>query len=263
MNTPLRTAVVGAGNVAWSLAPALERGGLIKVIRVVARTHGSAEALARRLGPDVEATTDNSRADRDADMVIVAATDSAVRQAAEACSGSQAVWVHTSGSVDASVLSAASPRYGVIYPMQTFTRGVEVDLSHAAIYLEASSEKLLEQLRTIALTVSDNIGEADSEGRRRLHCAAVFACNFTNHLLTLAERVAHEAGRPLDDFRPLIDETMRKAALIGPYDGQTGPARRGATAVMEAHEALLPPDLRNIYHILSESIASTYSHEPH
>lgn len=263
MNTPLRTAVVGAGNVAWSLAPALERGGLIKVIRVVARTHGSAEALARRLGPDVEATTDNSRADRDADMVIVAATDSAVRQAAEACSGSQAVWVHTSGSVDASVLSAASPRYGVIYPMQTFTRGVEVDLSHAAIYLEASSEELLEQLRTIALTVSDNICEADSEGRRRLHCAAVFACNFTNHLLTLAERVAREAGRPLDDFRPLINETMRKAALIGPYDGQTGPARRGATAVMEAHEALLPPDLRNIYHILSESIASTYSNEPH
>lgn len=263
MNTPLRTAVVGAGNVAWSLAPALERGGLIKVIRVVARTHESAEALARRLGPDVEATTDNSRADRDADMVIVAATDSAVRQAAEACSGSQAVWVHTSGSIDASVLSAASPRYGVIYPMQTFTRGVEVDLSHAAIYLEASSDELLEQLRTIALTVSDNIGEADSEGRRRLHCAAVFACNFTNHLLTLAERVAREAGRPLDDFRPLIDETMRKAALIGPYDGQTGPARRGATAVMAAHEALLPPDLRIIYHILSESIASTYSHEPH
>lgn len=263
MNTPLRTAVVGAGNVAWSLAPALERGGLIKVIRVVARTHESAEALARRLGPDVEATTDNSRADRDADLVIVAATDSAVRQAAEACSGSQAVWVHTSGSVDASVLAAASPHYGVVYPMQTFTRGVEVDQSHAAIYLEASSEDLLEQLRTIALTVSDNIGEADSEGRRRLHCAAVFACNFTNHLLTLAERVAREAGRPLDDFRPLIDETMRKAALIGPYDGQTGPARRGATAVMETHEALLPPDLRNIYHILSESIASTYSHEPH
>ncbi|MDE6586703.1 MAG: DUF2520 domain-containing protein [Paramuribaculum sp.] len=260
---PLRTTIVGAGNVAWSLAPALERGGMIKVARVVARTHESADALARRLGPYVEATTDNSLADHDVDLVIVATTDSAVRQIAETCPGSQAVWVHTSGSVDASELATASPRYGVLYPMQTFTRGVEVDLSHAAIYIEASSESLLAQLKAIALTVSDNVGEADSDGRKRLHCAAVFACNFTNHLLTIAEQVAGEAGRPLSDFRQLIDETLRKAALIGPYEGQTGPARRGATEVMEAHEALLSPQLRNIYHILSESIASTYSNESH
>lgn len=258
MAGPLRATVIGAGNVAWGLAPALEKGAMIRVVRVIARTQQSAEALAAYLGHDTEATTDITLADRDADIVIVAASDDAVDSIASSCRGSDAIWVHTSGSVDASVLAAASPDYGVIYPMQTFTRGVAVDLSDAPVFIEASSPRILDTIRQIALSISSNVRQADSEGRRRLHCAAVFACNFTNHLWTIADDIARTTGASLSDFMPLIDEMIRKAKAIGPRDGQTGPARRGATSVMEAHEALLSPEQKEIYRLLSQSIRSTY-----
>lgn len=253
---PLTATFIGAGNVAWGLAPAFQRAG-IAVRRVIARSIESASALAGALGSGVEAGTDASSADRDADIVVIAATDSAVASIAAGCPGSKALWLHTSGSVDAAVLAAASPRYGVIYPMQTFTRGVKVSLDDAAIFIEGSDPASLDTIRDTASRISRRVREADSARRRQLHCAAVFACNFTNHLWTIAGRIAAEAGSSLDDFMPLIDETLRKAREIGPEKGQTGPARRGATQVMAAHEALLPDDYRQIYHLLSQSIART------
>ncbi len=261
MDCPIRATIVGAGNVAWGLAPALEKGGMVKICRVIARSKESAQALASTIGSNVEASCNPYGADKDVDLVIVAASDDAIAPIASACPGSGAVWIHTSGSVDASVLASASENYGVVYPMQTFTRGVPVDLSGAPLFIEASSPALLETLREIALSVSSNVREADSNARRRLHCAAVFACNFTNHLWSIADGIAREAGATIDDFMPLIDETLRKAKSIGPYAGQTGPARRGADGVMKAHEAMLTPLTREIYRLLSTSIANAYEQD--
>lgn len=258
MEFPVRATIIGAGNVAWGLAPALEKGGKVKICRIIARSINSAEALASAIGPEVEASCNLSDSDKDVDLVIVAASDPAIAQIAAGCVGSRAVWLHTSGSVDSSVLAAASGNYGVVYPMQTFTRGVAVDLSDAPIFIEASTPALLEKISDIAHSVSSNVRQADSIARRRLHCAAVFACNFTNHLWAIADSIAHEAGASIADFMPLIDETLRKAKAIGPFEGQTGPARRGAQSVMKTHEAMLNPQQRDIYRLISKSIATTY-----
>lgn len=254
----LRVAIVGAGNVAWGLAPALIKGGEVDIIRVASRTEDSARLLAEHLGPGVEATTDLSRADKGADLVIVAASDSAIASIAASCPGSGAIWAHTSGSVDMGVLKSATDRCGVIYPMQTFTRGVAVDLSDSPIYIEASDESVDTTLSGIARSISSNVGHADSEGRRLLHCGAVFACNFVNHLWSLADSIARRAGGSFSDYIPLIEETIAKAAEIGPDRAQTGPARRGADAVMAGHEDLLPAEQKEIYRILSRSIINKY-----
>lgn len=253
----LRAALIGAGNVAWGLAPALQNAG-IDICRIVARTPESALALANAIAPDAETATTPAGADIDVDIVVVAASDSAIAAIAASCPGSKAMWIHTSGSVEASVLAAASQRYGVVYPMQTFTRGVAVSLDDAAIFVEGSDPATTLLVRDIANRISRRVREADSACRRQLHCAAVFACNFTNHLWAIADRLASEAGSSLDDFMPLIDETLRKARAIGPEKGQTGPARRGAAEVIKAHEALLPRHFREIYTLLSDSIAKTY-----
>lgn len=261
MAAKLKATIVGAGNVAWGLAPALEKGGAVKIVRVIARHEKSARALADALGLGVESTTDINLADKGVDLVILAVSDDSIAPLASSSPGSSACWIHTSGSIDSSVLSAASGDYGVVYPMQTFTRGVKVDLSNAPIYIEASSPERLATLTEIARSVSSNVKEADSTDRRRLHCAAVFACNFTNHLWMIADRIASDAGASIDDFMPLIHETVRKATEVGPLNGQTGPARRNAASVMEAHEKLLSPDYRDIYHLLSQSIISTYEQD--
>ena len=137
-NTPLQAAIIGAGNVAWGLALPSKRGHGDNQARH-SPLDGERIGFASALGHNVEASTDTRGADRDVDLVIVAATDSAVEPLARASAGSQAIWIHTSGSVDTTVLAAASPRYGVIYPMQTFTRGVATDLSDAPIFIDAAS----------------------------------------------------------------------------------------------------------------------------
>ncbi|MCM1028321.1 MAG: DUF2520 domain-containing protein [Pseudoflavonifractor sp.] len=257
----LRASIIGAGNVAWGLAPALIRGGDVEIIRVIARTLASAKALANSLGEEVEASDDITLSDRDADMVIIAASDTAIAPIAQASQGSDALWVHTSGSVDMSALAPASPRHGVIYPMQTFTRGVAVDLSASPIYIEASDLATLDVIRQIASTITSRVAEADSRKRRLLHCGAVFACNFANHLWAIADTLARQAGGNFSDYLPLIGETLRKARQIGPEAAQTGPARRGAYGVLKGHEKLLSPPLREIYHLLSNSISSHYEQD--
>ncbi len=254
----MKTTIVGAGNVAWGLAPALVKGGEVEIVRVVARSEESARKLARHLGPEVEATADTSLADKGVDLVIVAASDSAIAEIAATCPDSQAIWVHTSGAVEMAALRTATRRCGVIYPMQTFTREVEVDLSGSPIYIEASDERVEAALTLVARSITSRVGHADSSGRRRLHCGAVFACNFVNHLWTISDEIAREAGGSFSDYLPLINETLRKAGEIGPEAAQTGPARRGANAVMESHKALLDPLQKEIYNIISRSITQKY-----
>lgn len=256
----LTTTIIGSGNVAWGLAPALQKAG-VSIRRIVSRSQEHAETLAKAIGDNIEASADMTKADHDVDIVIVAASDNAIASIAASCPGSDAIWLHTSGSVDTDVLAAASTHYGALYPMQTFTRGQVADLSDAAVFVEGSDEETTAFVTDIARRISRRVRPADSRRRRQLHCAAVFACNFTNHLWDIADGIATDAGSSIDDFFPLIDETLRKARTIGPHAGQTGPASRGAEAVMQSHENLLGKDNRALYHLLSESIAKGYEQD--
>ena len=48
-----------------------------------------------------------------------------------------------------------------------------------------------------------------------LHLAAVFVCNFTNHMLTEGKELALKSGFSFDILKPLITETISKALSDG------------------------------------------------
>ena len=104
--------------------------------------------------------------------------------------------------------------------------------------------------------ISHHVTQTDSERRQKLHLAAVFACNFSNHCYALAEHLLEEAEIPFEVMLPLIDETARKAHLLSPRQGQTGPAIRYDKSVIDRHLTVLAskPQLQEIYRLLSESI---------
>ncbi|MEP6794849.1 MAG: DUF2520 domain-containing protein, partial [Saprospiraceae bacterium] len=89
-----------------------------------------------------------------------------------------------------------------------------------------------------------------------LHVAAVFANNFSNHMLTLAESICKEHQLPFEILKPLILETFSKAILSGPKESQTGPAVRGDDKTIEKHLHLLEnhPELSDVYKIITNSI---------
>lgn len=255
----MKCVVLGAGNVAWSLAPALSAAG-IDVAQIWSRTPAKSEALAAQL-PGCSVALSLDRIIPDADIYILAVHDDAIARIASELGYRGGLWVHTSGSVDASALAPVTDTYGVLYPLQTFSHGHLTDFASVPVYIEGSTPDTTLRIESIARSISSDVQPADSAQRRRLHAAAVFACNFTNHMWAIADRLLHESGTDLSVLYPLIEETARKAVTIPPSEAQTGPARRGDLRVMQGHIGALQPEDAEIYRIISRSIMKSFGHE--
>lgn len=116
-------------------------------------------------------------------------------------------------------------------------------------------------MQELAGRLSTKVYEATSEQRKYLHLAAVFACNFTNHLYALCDRILSEHGLPFETMLPLIRETAAKVADMPPAQAQTGPAIRYDKNVIDKQMALLSdPIMRQIYDLMSRSIHETNKH---
>lgn len=258
---PLRTVVIGSGNVASAIAPALSGAGAVDVTAVFSPTPAHAGALAERL-PHARAVSRPEDVPADAELYLLAVKDDVIaRLATELRPVPEALWLHTSGGVDPAVMRPLSARYGVFYPLQTFSKGVEVDLAQVPVFVEASDEADRRLVEELGAAISPKVYYADSIMRCRLHAAAVFACNFTNHLWAIADDVLRrETGADLSVLYPLLTETLRKAMTVAPRDAQTGPAVRGDRGVIDKHASLLAPDEAELYRCLSQHIIDYYSH---
>lgn len=247
---------VGAGNLATNLAKALYRKGF-RIAQIYSRTEKSARALAQVVEADF--TTDLSAVATDAQLYIVSLKDGALVQLLPrmVVGKERAMWVHTAGSIPMDIWTGVSvAHYGVFYPMQTFSKQREVDFRTIPIFVEGASEEDARFLKEVATALSDKVYEATSEQRKSLHLAAVFTCNFTNHLYALAAELLKKYNLPFDVMLPLIDETAAKVHELAPRDAQTGPAVRYDENVMNGHLQMLAdePRLQEVYRMLSESI---------
>jgi predicted short-subunit dehydrogenase-like oxidoreductase (DUF2520 family) len=151
---------------------------------------------------------------------------------------------------------------GVFYPLQTLSAEREVSLSNVPIFLEANEDKDKRILQHMADSLSGRSHWLDSQKRRQLHLAAIFLNNFTNHLLFLSGERCRELNIDPSMLHPLLEETVAKAIALGPYKAQTGPARRGDSAVIQEHlDIIEDPEQQQIYEAISQSIQSTYENE--
>lgn len=251
----MRIAFIGAGNVATHIAMALKENGE-EIVGICSRGGVSAAALAAKTGARhtsrIEEMPDN------ADVYIISANDDSVDDiASRLCPGRTcSVFVHTAGSVPASVFEGKARHYGVMYPMQSFSRGRQLNLRLVPCYTEASDETAQAVISHMASEIFGPVRSLASNERRYLHLAAVFACNFTNFCYDMTEKIAARHGIPFSDFLPLIAETADKVRTMTPHDAQTGPAIRYDNGVMARQTELLDSDklLQDIYKLMSEAI---------
>ena len=154
-----------------------------------------------------------------------------------------------------SVLGSCASRYGVLYPMQTFSKTRRVDFREIPCFIEASDDKSLGELRFLAESISDHVVDCDSGKRKKMHLAAVLACNLTNHCYRLAERVLESEQIDFRLFLPLIAETANKVTMMSPKNAQTGPMVRYDQSVMQMQMSMLPDErTREIYRLMADSI---------
>lgn len=245
-----RVVLIGSGNVATSLALALN--GKCHLVQVYSRSMASAEALASRVG--AQATNDLSQIVTDADIYVISVVDDAITRVLEACPARGGLWVHTSGSTSIDVFKGKRTRYGVLYPMQSFSKSCPARMHEVHIFIEGCDSCATQEVKELAMLLTNNVHEITSTERERLHVAAVFACNFANHMFTLSSEVLDEAGIPFDAMLPLIKTTIAKLDNLTPTQSQTGPAARGDVNVIERHLQSLSGDKHDIYRLLSQSI---------
>lgn len=256
-----RVIVLGTGNVAWHLAQILEKSGF-EIVCLAGRNELKANELGAKLYDPIIQTHFDFR-DIQADILIMAVSDTAIASlASEIQVPENCLVVHTSGAVPLSALDAlGKERVGVLYPLQTFTKDKKVVLKKTPICIESYYDDALEKLSDIALALSSDVYRLNSQDRKVLHVAAVFACNFTNHLLSVSESLLQSRDLPLGILRSLVEETIQKAFELGPEKGQTGPAVRRDNAVLKAHMNLLnaySSDQKVLYALLSKSIMDQF-----
>lgn len=170
------------------------------------------------------------------------------------------VVVHTAGSVPLDILKDSFKNYGVLYPLQTFSKGTPVELSEVPFFTEASSEAVSQTIKSVASQLSAKIHETNSQQRMLLHVAAVFACNYSNLMYVIGNDILKKSNLPQEALHALIAETARKAVTADPLDMQTGPARRNDTTTIEKHIETLAslPEYAELYRLLANLIRNKY-----
>lgn len=248
----LKVVIMGTGNVAGHLFEAFRKTEKATVVQVVGR---NIENLAP-FGKYASITTNFDQV-ADADIYMIAVNDDAIEQASAPLSKKRGLVVHTSGAVP--MHSITSENRGVFYPLQTFTKGKSMDFRSIPLCIEAQDPDSLKLLKELGAGLSDHVHEINSEKRKKLHLAAVFVNNFTNHLYGIGEHISQTEGLSFDLLKPLITETAKKVQDLSPRLAQTGPARRGDEYSMQEHLRLLEEtDHKKLYIQLSEAIRKAY-----
>jgi predicted short-subunit dehydrogenase-like oxidoreductase (DUF2520 family) len=250
--------LVGAGNVAWHLAHTFSERG-IRINKIINRSAESASRIASET--ETKYTTDFGVSNSDSDFTILAIDDSYIEKTLGKINCADTIVLHTSGSTGMDIFNNRAQRFGVFYPVQSFTKNKKINFSNVPVCIEASDKVTLEKLHGLASIITNHVHHMNSEQRRVVHLAGVMANNFTNHILALTFDILETHAIDRKIIVPLIEETFNKIKYLEPKVAQTGPARRNNMEIIRKHLKVIEgePAMKNLYNAISESIIAYYS----
>ena len=245
--------IIGAGNVATHISRHFHARGQ-RISCIYSRTEESAKALAGEL--ETEGTADPEQVPQKAEFYILCVPDRAVADVTRQFMDCDGIWLHTAGSLAMNVFQGTKEDFGVLYPLQSLSRDRKIRIGHIPFLVEASSSLVLEKIMDLAFTISERVEEADSQNRLKFHLAAVFANNFSNHMVHVAQQILEEDRLEPGLLEPLLEETFQKLRELEADRAQTGPAVRGDKETMNKHIELLKghPEWEKLYTFISRDI---------
>jgi predicted short-subunit dehydrogenase-like oxidoreductase (DUF2520 family) len=261
-NSRQKIVIIGCGNLAWHLAKHFSK---LKKFALTVYNHRANKQLEAFSEMGCETIPSLGNIVSDASFYFICVSDKYIAEVSELVNPAKAssLVIHTSGSTPISQL--VNLNAAVFYPVQTFTKEVEVDWKEVPILIEAANKNDLKELRSLAELFSTNIIHVSSEDRMKIHLAAVIVNNFTNALYTATDNyLSKEIRNNRLNFNlllPLIKQTTLKLERVRPLQAQTGPAKRGDKQVQKEHTRLLKNDkiLKKLYRQLSELIAQQHN----
>jgi len=232
--TPPVSVVVGAGRAGGSFAAALDAVGWdVSVLhhREVARP----ESLAG------------------ADLVLLCVPDAAVGEVAASMErGPDRVVSHCAGSLGLDVLGD-HPRVGSVHPLVALPDPRVGAERLRGAWFAVSGDPLVGE---VVAALGGRTVEVPDDRRAAYHAGAVVASNHLVALLGQVERIAAEAGVPLEAFLDLTASTLANVAELGPAEALTGPVSRGDWATLERHLEAIPPAEHDAYLAMAAAAAT-------
>ena len=248
----MKIVIIGSGNVAYHLAKAFQENK-ISVSQLFGRNEYDLKSISEQL--KIPFSTSQLA---DADLYLICVSDGSISNVSKMIKKENCLVAHTSGSLSTNVL-VGNYQKASFYPLQTFSKGKDLDYKEIPFFVEAEIEGDVTLLKSLALNISDKVMVSTYEKRKYIHLTAVFACNFVNHLFARAKEISDSQEIPFDYFLPLIKETTEKIEILEPKLAQTGPALRNDERVLKLHEELITDDEQlKIYKIMNESIKKMY-----
>ncbi len=255
----MKISLIGSGNLAQHLAPALNKIGGVTIMQVISRDKSQAKNLAMQVKADY--SDELSRLKPNFDMLLFAVSDDAIDEVLQQLEvPDNKILCHTAGSVSSRVLANYARRFGVIYPLQTFSRNKPVDWRDVPLFVTASDEGTEKRLLHLTRQLSKSTNVINDDQRFALHVSAVFACNFSNAVMAISQKLCEKHDLDFEWLHPLINETLGKAMRNGPKHSQTGPAKRADATVMARHLEFLAtePQEKAVYEVVSDFISSHF-----
>ena len=242
-----RVGLIGNGHVASTLGRAWLDHGL-EFLEVFNRQH----EIPAWMPSHSRCRTLESAADFDGslDAVLVAVSDDAIFEIMEAIPEGPIV-VHFSGS-----LPLPQRPGGVIWPIQAIRSETSEPSQSLPLVIDATDDRCAKALKNLAEGISSTLYFLNTSQRNSAHLAAVFASNFCNHNLAIAQQFTAETTLPWTVFESLIKTTFESAIQGFSKTRQTGPAMRHDTTVIDAHKKSLQdhPLWLGLYETMTQSI---------
>ncbi|MEJ6777698.1 MAG: DUF2520 domain-containing protein [Crocinitomicaceae bacterium] len=251
-NTIRQVSIIGSGNVAWHLAINFVKIG-VKVSHIFGRNSAHVNSLCL----ETRAIHTKSITDLPKNQLIIICTpDHSILSLCKSIDSNCPI-AYTSGSIAIESLPHRE-NLGVFYPLQTFSKHIELELRKVPFFIESTNEIFTHKLFVLASKITDTVTLANSKERSELHLAAVFVNNFTNHIVHKAQQYSESKSIDFNHLLPLLKETVHKLDLDSAFNSQTGPARRGDNAIIKKHTDHLEGSIKELYRLISESIKETY-----
>lgn len=248
----IKVVLLGSGNVASHLANALASAANVDLLQ----RYGRSERNNSFFDSGIPFTTHLNALEK-ADVYIIAINDDSIEGFSKSVEHLKGLVVHTSGSVPMAAIDNKL-RKGVLYPVQTFSKGKALDFKLVPLALETENEDDYRLLYELGTSISDVVIRVNSSQREKLHLSAVFANNFSNYMFLTAKDICDDHDLSFDILRPIILETAQKIMNTDPLIAQTGPARRNDSKVIEKQLLSLEGEKKEIYRVLTNAIKKRY-----
>lgn len=263
----MKVGIIGYGNLGWHLARWLSPY-LTSIEILTTHSDPSENTL---LSPPVYFHSSLKDLSPDLDLILIAVKDHQIENVAQQLrqtysSVYQPLIAHTSGTVSWKCLTNYFELAGVLYPFQTFTRGIPLkSYKDIPIIVDGPNSYVKECLVLFCERIGNQWYLLNEEQRKFLHLAGVFINNFVNVLGTAAEEILAQIPLHRSILQPILSETLRKYIEFGGKQSQTGPALRNDQNTLNTHLRLLAshlPHLQATYQNLSQLIQHYQNQNP-